>query len=145
MFGELVSLPSRAQIEGLQAAMLPIQCEMPGAIHHFAKGMYAREFSMPAGMTVVGKIHKHEHLMMVLKGHARVVSEFDANEVFGGFIHVSQPGAKRVVFAIEDTTFVTVHLNPTDTHDLSEIEALHIEPESEETQKLAQECRKELP
>lgn len=141
---ELASLPSRAQIESLQAVMLPIQCEMPEAKHHFARGMYAREFSMPAGMAVVGKIHKHEHLMMVLKGRARVISEFDANEVSAGFIHVSQPGAKRVVYAIEDTTFVTVHLNPTDTQDLEVIEAAHIEPESAETQALAQRCRKEL-
>lgn len=135
---------TREQILVLQAAMLPIQCAMPEAKHHFAHGMYAREFSMPAGMTVVGKKHMHQHFMLVTKGRARVVTEFDEMEVSAGLIHVSQPGAKRVVYAIEDTTFVTVHLNPSDTHDLDVIEAEHIEPESEEMRALVASYRKEL-
>ena len=134
----------REQILRLQGEMLPIQCAMPEAVHHYAKGMYAREFSMPAGMTVVGKKHKHEHLMMVLKGHAKIATEFGNQEVKAGFIHVSQPGAKRVVYAIEDTTFVTVHLNPSDTTDIEQIEAEHIEPEAQETIDLAKRY-KELP
>jgi quercetin dioxygenase-like cupin family protein len=121
----------RERILRLQDEMLPIQCDMPEATHHYAKGMYAREFSMPAGMLVVGKKHKHEHLMMVLKGRAKIVTEFGAQEVAAGFVHVSQPGAKRVVHAVEDTTFVTVHLNPTDTQDIEQIEAEHIIPEIE--------------
>lgn len=136
--------PTAEQINRLQGAMVPIQCAMPEAVHHYAAGMYAREFSMPAGMAVVGKKHRHEHFMFVIKGHARVASEFGTQEVKAGFIAVSPPGAKRVVYAIEDTTFVTVHLNPTDTKDLYVIEAAHIEPESEEFQALMREHRKEL-
>lgn len=124
--------PSRDKIERLQAAMLPIACAMPQAVHHFAPGMYGREFSMPAGMTVVGKIHRHGHLMMVVKGRAIVVDEFGRYDVAAGYVQASRPGAKRVVYAIEDTTFVTVHLNPGDGQDLEQIEAEHIEPESEE-------------
>ena len=110
----------------LQAAMLPIECPMPEAVHHFAPGMYGREFSMPAGMAVVGKIQKHGHLMMVLKGRATVVDEFGRYEVSAGFVQASKPGAKRVVYAHEDTTFMTVHLNPADTTDLGLIESEHI-------------------
>ena len=134
----------RERILRLQDEMLPIQCEMPGAVHHYAKGMYAREFAMPAGMVVVGKKHKHEHFMMVLKGHAKIVTEFGNQDVKAGLVHVSQPGAKRVVYAIEDTIFVTVHLNPTDTTDIEQIEAEHIEPEAPETIELAKRY-KELP
>jgi quercetin dioxygenase-like cupin family protein len=136
--------PSREQILSLQEAMLTVQCAMPEAAHHFAPGMYGREFSMPAGMVVVGKTHKHGHLMMVLKGRATVVDEFGRYEVSAGFIQASRPGAKRVVYAHEDTTFVTVHLNPTDTEDLDVIEAEHIEPESAEVRALADKWRKEL-
>lgn len=135
--------PTREQILRLQEAMLPVQCPMPEAVHHFARGMYGREFSMPAGMVVVGKCHRHEHLMMVVNGRATVVDEFGRYEVEAGFIQVSRPGAKRVVHAHEDTTFVTVHLNPTDTRDLDQIEAEHIEPESPEMQTLMQKYRLE--
>jgi len=128
--------PTKAQILRLQETMLPVQCDMPEAVHHFAPGMYGREFSMPAGMVVVGKIHKHGHLMMVVKGRATVVDEFGRYEVAAGFVQASRPGAKRVVVAHEDTTFVTVHLNPSDTHDVAEIEFEHIEPESAEAQAL---------
>jgi len=135
--------PTREQIISLQQAMLPVEVPMPEAKHHFAPGMYGREFSMPAGMVVVGKIHRHGHIMMVCKGRATVVDEFGRYEVAAGFVQSSRPGAKRVVYAHEDTTFVTVHLNPTDTQDLDFIEAEHIEPEDAETQALIARCGQE--
>jgi hypothetical protein len=136
--------PSREQIERLQAHMLPNATAMPEAVHHFAPGMYGREFSMPAGMLVVGKVHKHGHIMMVVKGRATVLDEFGRYEVAAGFVQASRPGAKRVVLAHEDTTFVTVHLNPTDTKNLDAIEAEHIEPESEGFQELVAQMREAL-
>lgn len=133
---EATTTPTRTQIEHLQAQMMPIATDMPAAVHHFAPGMYGREFSMPAGMLVIGKIHRHGHLMMVVKGRATVIDEFGRYEVQAGFVQASRPGAKRVVLTHEDTTFVTVHLNPTDTQDLEVIEAMHIEPESDEARAL---------
>ena len=140
---QLKAPPTRAQIMALQEAMIPIQCPMPEAVHHFAKGMYVREFSMPAGMLVVGKIHKHQHMMMVLKGRATVGTDEGMQEVSAGYICVSPPGAKRVVLAHEDTTFATVHLNPEDSQDLEAIEAEHIEPESPEMIALMNKYRQE--
>lgn len=136
--------PTREQIVRLQQAMVEKQCPMPEAVHHFAPGMYGREFSMPAGMVVVGKIHKHGHLMMVVKGRATVVDEFGRYEVAAGFVQASRPGAKRVVYAHEDTTFVTVHLNAGDSQDLDLIEAEHIAPEDAESQALLERARKEM-
>ena len=124
-----LDLPTREQITRLQSAMIPIQCEQPTPGHHFAPGMYLRELTVPAGMLIVGKIHKHAHFLMVLKGRARVVSEFGDDLLEAGYIGVSQPGVKRVVHAIEDTLFVTVHVNKEDSQDLTVIEADHIDPE----------------
>jgi quercetin dioxygenase-like cupin family protein len=123
------SLPTREQITRLQSAMLPIQTEQPTPAHHFAPGMYLRELTVPAGMLIVGKIHKHAHFLMVLKGRARVVSEFGDETLEAGYFGVSQPGVKRVVYALEDTLFLTVHANKDDAQDLIAIEAEHIEPE----------------
>lgn len=123
---------TRGDIERLQLAMTPIKCEMPEAVHHFAPGMYCREFSMPAGMLVVGKIHRFSHFMFVLKGRAIVYTELGEDIVEPGYVTISQPGAKRVVLALEDTTFITIHANRDDVQDLELIEAEHIIPESEE-------------
>lgn len=142
--GLLAPKVTRDKIDRLQTEMLPVQCQMPEAVHHFAPGMYGREFSMPAGMLVVGKVHLHGHIMMCIKGRATVVDEFGRYEVKAGFVQASKPGAKRVVLAHEDTTFVTVHLNPSDTQDLAEIESQHIEPEAPEMQELIARYKNEV-
>lgn len=125
----LDSITTRDQIVQLQEAMLPIQCEQPEPTHFFAPGMYLRELTIPTGMLMVGKIHKHAHFLMVLKGRAEVISEFGRMIVEAGHISVSPPGVKRVVLALDEVQFVTVHANPTDTEDLEIIEAEHIETE----------------
>lgn len=121
--------PSREQIVRLQEAMLSKQCEQPEPTHFFAPGMYLRELTVPAGMLLVGKTHLHAHFLVVTKGRAEVISEFGRTVVKPGHISVSQAGVKRVVLALEDTQFITIHLNPSDTQDLEVIEAEHIEPE----------------
>lgn len=126
---EATLLPTREQIVRLQEAMLPIESKQPEPRHFFAPGMYLRELVVPAGMLMVGKIHKHAHFLMVLKGRAEVISEFGRMVVEAGHISISPAGVKRVVLALEDTQFVTVHVNKTDTEDLEVIEAEHIEPE----------------
>lgn len=122
-------LPTRERIQELQEVMLDHRCPMPEAQHYFAPGMYGRTLVIPAGMRVVGKIHRHSHLMMVLQGKAEVVTEFDRTIVEAGHVSVSQPGAKRVVTAIEDTMFMTVHHNPKNTENLDTIEEDHMENE----------------
>lgn len=123
------TLPTRDDIVRLQELMRPIQCEQPQPEHFFAPGMYLRKLVVPAGMLIVGKIHRHAHFLCVLAGRAIVISEFGRHEVTAGHISVSQAGVKRVVLALEDTNFVTVHLNAGDSQDLAVIEAAHIEPE----------------
>lgn len=122
--------PTRDQIVQLQESMAPMACPMPEPLHHFAPGMYLRELTVPAGMLIVGKIHLHSHLLMVLAGRALVVSEFGREEVTAGYIGGSPAGVKRVVLALEDTRFVTIHVNEGDSQDLEVIEAAHIEPEA---------------
>ena len=125
----VLPVPTFAQIEALQAAMLPIQTPLPEPVHHFAPGLYLRELTVPAGMLVVGKIHRREHPIIVLRGKAAIWSEHGTAILEGGHLAISPPGIKRVALALEDTTFLTIHANREDTHDLEVIEAEHIEPE----------------
>lgn len=122
--------PSREAIQRLQEAMLPIQCELPPPTHHFAPGIYMRELTVPKGMLIVGKIHLHDHFLLVMSGKALVISEFGRDLVEGGQVIQSKAGIKRVALAIEDTKFLAVHPNPTNTTDLKVIEAENIEPET---------------
>ena len=124
------TIPSRKQIEALQEAMIPLACEQPEPNHFFAPGMYLRELTVPKDMLIVGKIHRHAHFLAVLKGRALILSEHGNTEVTAGHISISQPNTKRVVLALEDTQFITVHHNPEDIEDLEIIEAQHMIPES---------------
>ena len=91
--------------------------------HSFAPEMYIREIQIPAGVLIVGKIHRHTHPNFLMSGRVSVFTEE------GGIQHLSAPcymispaGTKRVVYAHEDTSWVTVHNNPENTTDLEVLE-----------------------
>ena len=89
--------------------------------HHFAPGSYGREMTLPAGMVVVGKIHKHAHINVISKGRVQVFTEQEGVlELAAPCTFVSSPGTKRVVHVLEETVWTTVHV--TDKTDLAEIE-----------------------
>lgn len=89
--------------------------------HHFAPGAYGREMTLPAGLVVVGKIHKHAHINVISNGRVQVFTEQDGVlELAAPCTFVSSPGTKRVVHVLEETVWTTVHV--TDKTDLAEIE-----------------------
>lgn len=119
--------PSLDQIKRLEAAIAEHeQVEMP-VNHYFAAGMYGREVHIPAGTVVVGKMHRHEHLMVMTKGDATIYTDQGMERVVAPRVWVSQPGTKRVAYIHEDSTFVTFHA--TNETDLAKIEAEVIIPD----------------
>ena len=93
--------------------------------HHFAPGAYAREIFIPKGHVVVGKIHRHAHLNIISKGKVQVVTEEGKKTLEPG-VFISPAGVKRAVYAIEDTTWTTIHV--TEETDLKKIEDYVIAP-----------------
>ena len=101
----------RDKVQHLETMMF----QMPGHVtelpvrHLFAKGLYARELTIPAGMVASGKVHCQEHLFIVSKGELSVLTESGPQRVKAPHILVTQPGTKRVVYAHEETVVTTVH------------------------------------
>ena len=107
----------RERICWLQAEMERLDPEVQVAIdsipvkHTFVNGAYAREITMPAGLLIVGKIHRHEHLNFISRGDVSVVTEEGGVErLKGPCTIVSPPGCKRVVFCHEETVWTTFHV-----------------------------------
>ena len=100
--------------------------------HRFAPGVYARQFDLPEGSMVVGKIHKHAHLNFLMGGVVKVVSEFHTEIFAAPRVWVSEPGIKRAVYTLEDAMWITVHPNPEDCTDLETIEDEVIAPSYEQ-------------
>ena len=99
----------RASVVALQNVMREMpQVEMQTR-HYYADGMYARELSQPVGSVVVGKVHKREHLFILLSGRIKVVVDEEVQEISAPFVLVSKPGTKRALFALEDSAYLTVH------------------------------------
>lgn len=119
----------REAIERLQMAMSAMpQIELPTE-HFFADGMYGRFMTViPAGTTIVGKVHRREHFFVLCYGTMQI-SDGDgpAKEITGPAIIVSQPGTKRAGFAVTDTACMNFHR--TDKTDLDEVEAELVEPD----------------
>ncbi len=99
--------------------------------HVFTPGWYIRKLHIPAGAVLTGKIHVTEHICAVESGRivVRTVGEEGVKELVAGDRFVSQPGVKRVGYALEDTVFVNEHVNQDDTTDLALLESRLIIPE----------------
>ena len=123
------------------------QLEMPLTHHHFHKG-YGRELFIPAGTLLVGKIHKHQTLNILLEGDISLLTEEGTKRVQAPFTVVSKPGIKRVGYAHTDCKWLTVH--GTEETDLEKIEEEVIAKDYSEVEqldewevKLIQEMKKE--
>ena len=118
--GILEAKPLREKILVLQDEMLKLpQAEVP-VKHYYANGFYAREMTMQKGCALVGKIHKSEHLCIISKGDVDVVSEEKTERLKAPYTFVSKVGAKRAIYAHEETVWTTVHL--TGETDLDKLE-----------------------
>lgn len=103
------------------------QVECP-VVHRFADGIYIREIFMPDDTFIIGKIHATNHFNEVVSGKCRVITPASskAEQHQAGDIFVSEAGVQKVVYCLTDVVWRTIHLNPTNTHDMDVIESFVI-------------------
>ena len=87
--------------------------------HHFAPGVYCREYFIKAGSLIIGKIHKYAHMNIIAQGHVTVKTQYGVDVLHAPAVFRSEMGTQRVVFAHTDTVWTTIH--PTDCTDPDEI------------------------
>ena len=95
-------IPSKEQIEKLQAEMVKMPQAELQTEHYFSEGMYCRKLTRPAGTLIVGKVHKKSHFFLCAKGEIIAWTESGMRTLKAGDIIESQPGTKRVTYAISD-------------------------------------------
>ena len=120
-------VPTREQIDRLQAEMSAMPQAELKTEHFFSPGMYMRRVFHSAGTLVVGKVHKEPHFFLCIAGEIECWSETGMRRLQAGDVVESKPGTKRVALAITDAIIMTIHR--TDKTDLDEIEAELIEPD----------------
>ena len=80
--------------------------------HKFADQTYIRQMDMKKGQVVIGCIHKHLHVWFLLTGKVTINNNGDVVDYIAPCYTISKPGARRVIYAHEDSIFVNVHKNP---------------------------------
>lgn len=109
------------EAEAIMKEMPQVELEV---VHHFSKGVYARELHIPAGVTLTGEIHKFKNLNILSKGRMKVLTEDGIIEVEAPFTVVSPAGTKRIAHTLTDCIWTTIH--GTDEVDVDNIEKTFI-------------------
>lgn len=104
------------RLEEELAALPQVDCPV---VSHYAPGVYMREMTIPAGVTLVGATHKHEHLSVLAKGHLIVTTDDGVAEFHAPAVVLQKPGHKRAGYAVTECVFINVHHNPDDERDLA--------------------------
>jgi hypothetical protein len=121
--------PSREAIVRVQEVLAELPQAETEVEHFFADGMYGRRCFISADNIVVGKVHRHEHFVLLIKGSATINTDRGMERVSAPHVWVSPPGAKRILYTHTDCEFFTTHLNHDNERNLERIEAEVIEPE----------------
>jgi hypothetical protein len=90
--------------------------------HLFADQVYIRQMNMKQDQVVVGAIHNHLHIWFLMEGRVIINNNGDIVEHIAPCYTVSEPGSKRIIYAIEDSVFVNVHKNPSNTKNIKDLE-----------------------
>jgi mannose-6-phosphate isomerase-like protein (cupin superfamily) len=108
--GLLPNVPLRQRVENLQREISKLPQYEPKTTHTFHAGMYCREVWRPAGVLVVGKVHKKEHFYLIVSGTVAITTDDGVQLVTGPQLLCSTPGTKRAVYAETDALCMTFHV-----------------------------------
>lgn len=95
-----------------------------------APGVYLREIVMPRGSVICGKRHATEHFNIILEGAVRCIDE-EGNlyTLEAPYTFVSTAGMRKMFGVIRTCRWQTIHCNPDNIRETSELEKMLIHPE----------------
>jgi hypothetical protein len=91
--------------------------------HSFCDGIYVREMKAKAGTFLIGKVHKQDHVWMLMSGSLIITTEDGIKEIKGPVYGTADKGTKRIAYVKEDCVFVNVMINVDNTKDIDLIES----------------------
>ena len=118
----------RQRVEQLQFEVSKLPQYEPQTKHTFHGGMYCREVWRPAGVLVIGKVHKKEHFYVIIYGTVRITTDDGVQTITGPCVLSSSPGTKRAVYAETDALCATFHRVETTTIEDAESELVEDDP-----------------
>lgn len=84
-------------------------------VEYKSGGMYGRQFTIPKGVCVTGRVYKRDHLEIMLSGDVLIRSADGGVKHYTGFnVIEAKAGKRQAGFALEDTVWLTVNIVPED-------------------------------
>lgn len=112
---------ARQKAERLESSMLDIpQVDCP-IKHYFAPGMWARQITIPAGVVLVGAIHKTDNLAILSKGTILLVTDDQPIELTAPCTVLVKAGQKNAAVAIEEAVWTNFFPNPTNETNIDKL------------------------
>ena len=103
--------------------------------HSFADQVYIRQMDMSKDTMVIGAIHKDLHVWFLLTGNLTIATKNGVEDYIAPCYVVAEPGTQRVIYANEDSIFVNIHKNPSNTKNIDELEKELVAMSKEEYEK----------
>lgn len=128
-FEELPEVSIKEKIAQLDAVLIQgeqVDCPLE---HQFADGLYSRERFIPANTLFTTYTWKHTHFYFCNIGELLI---FDVETATWGHFQapcrgITLAGTKRIVYAITDVMWSTIHANPENETNIAEIEGRLLE------------------
>ena len=118
----------RSAIENFEHMVMSFpQAEQP-LEHFFTDGLYGRKILNPKGSVIVTKLHRESNFSFILQGILLCITEDGVSKLEAPKMFVTSPGTKRILVAVNDVIFCTVHPNPENLTDTDELESRIIAP-----------------
>lgn len=96
--------------------------------HRFTENQWIRERMVPAGTLFSTYTWRIEHPFFGMMGELLIWDETNGWQLFKSPCQgITKAGTKRVVYAITDVVWVSVHFNPTNTRNIEELEEMWLE------------------
>jgi len=77
--------------------------------HHFSSGVYAKEVTIPAGMTLVQHRHKFDHMSVLASGTAMVSVGGKSAQFVGPAVLNIAAGQIHAVTAVTEVVWLCIH------------------------------------
>jgi hypothetical protein len=104
--GEQMDLIESKIAENYELLVMPL-------VHRFTDGLYSREIELPKGALVTSRTHLVQHQFFLLSGRVSVWNnEGEEIVIEAPYVGITEPQTRRVVYAWEDSRWITCHPNP---------------------------------
>lgn len=121
-------LPTQSEIYAVEEELKKLPQADFHLVNRFADGLYAREVTMEKNCFLTSKIHLKEHFAVILTGDVSVWTDEEYQRIKAPFVMVTKPGTKRVLFAHEETRWITFHATNAKTQAEAEAELVSNDP-----------------